>query len=136
MSHLRTLAAIALLCASPALSRGAGITGTYCGAVLSSGEMTDVVTRFVQESDGKISGSYKFMDGKIPVTGALVSRSAPGAVQVDFLWQDKFGSGRVVISPAADWNSFTGKWGSNADLPRYDWYGKRCADKAEPGVAS
>ena len=57
MPRIRFPIGLVALCCSTALSWGATITGTYCGAVLSSGEMTDVVTRFVQESDGKISGS-------------------------------------------------------------------------------
>ena len=136
MSRLRTLAAIAAFWMSPVPGWAASITGTYCGAVLSSGEMTDVVTRLKQEADGRITGSYKFMDGETPVTGSLIARGAPGAVQYDFLWRDKFGSGKVVITPAADGNSFTGKWGTGANPPEHDWLGKRCADQAEPGIAS
>lgn len=105
-------------------------TGKYCGALLSSGVMTQVETRFVQNiKSGTISGSYVFSERGEPVAGMLADAGDDGDASDltrIFIWRDKYGYGKLVVTFAADFSGFEGKWSDGGPVTA-PWNGKRCS---------
>ena len=121
--------AIALI-ASGALADTRHPTGKYCGALLSSGVMTQVETRFVQNiKSGTITGSYVFSERGEPVEGMLADAGDDGDASDltrIFIWRDKYGYRKLVVTFAPDFSEFEGKW-SDAGPATAPWNGKRCS---------
>jgi hypothetical protein len=106
-------------------------TGTYCGQLLSAGVMAEVETRFVQNiKSGVTTGNYVFSEQGQPVEGLLADAGDDGDssdLTRIFIWRDKYGYGKLVVTFAPDFSGFEGKWslGGQALAP---WNGKRCSN--------
>lgn len=136
MHAIRIVSTTAVLVASfiagaaTAMAEARHPTGKYCGELLSSGIMSEVETRFVQNTrSGTISGSYVFSDQGQPVEGVLADAGDDGDssdLTRIFIWRDKYGYGKLVVSFAADFSGFEGKW-SDGGPTLAPWNGKRCS---------
>jgi hypothetical protein len=135
--HTTTLArTITLLAAATALAASAPSAyardpvGKYCGGLLSSGVMSEVETRFVRNvSNGTITGSYVFDDRGQPTEGMLAEASDDGDgndLTRLFIWRDKYGYGKLVVTFTPDFSEFEGKWGDTGSALA-PWNGKRCS---------
>jgi hypothetical protein len=116
-----------------AAEQSAQIDGTYCGSVYAGEQLVDAVTKFETTADGKIRGTYKFMEKGLPISGGLIAITLGEDRTADFRWIDKYGIGRLVVTFAEDLGSFTGLWGTGEGEPQYQWFGRRCSDTAAPG---
>jgi hypothetical protein len=135
MHATRIISIAAALAASLACAASAGAetrhpTGKYCGGLLSGGSMSSVETRFVQNTkSGTITGSYVFSDRGQPTEGILADAGDDGDssdLTRIFIWRDKYGYGKLVVTFAPDFSEFTGKW-SDGGQPLAPWNGKRCS---------
>jgi hypothetical protein len=116
--------------AATAMAEARHPTGKYCGELLSSGIMSKVETRFVQNTkSGTITGSYVFSEQGQPVEGMLADAGDDGDTSDltrIFIWRDKYGYGKLVVSFAPDFSGFEGKW-SDGGPALAPWNGKRCS---------
>jgi hypothetical protein len=124
------LAAASILAASASAAHARDPVGKYCGELLSSGVASEVETRFVRNvSNGTITGSYVFDDLGQPAEGMLAEAGDDGDgndLTRLFIWRDKYGYGRLVLTFTPDFSEFQGKWGDTASASA-PWNGKRCS---------
>jgi hypothetical protein len=124
------LAAASTLVASGSSAHARDPVGKYCGGLLSSGVMSEVETRFVRNvSNGTITGSYIFDDRGQPTEGMLAEASDDGDgndLTRLFIWRDKYGYGKLVVTFTPDFSEFRGKWGDSGSALA-PWNGKRCS---------
>lgn len=125
-----TAALAAALFVSTAMAETRHPTGTYCGGLLSSGVMSSVETRFVENmKSGAITGRYVFSEQGQPVEGVLADAGDDGDssdLTRIFIWRDKYGYGKLVVTFAPDFSEFQGKW-SDGGPAKAPWNGKRCS---------
>ena len=95
---------------SPAYARDP--VGKYCGGLLSAGVMSEVETRFIRNvSSGAVTGTYVFDDHGQPVEGMLAEAGDDGDgndLTRLFIWRDKYGYGKLVLTFTADFSEFNG----------------------------
>jgi len=124
------LAAAFLLGASTLAAHARHPVGKYCGELLSAGIMAEVETRFVRNvSSGTITGAYVFDDQGQPVEGKLAEAGDDGDgndLTRLFIWRDKYGNGKLVLTFTPDFSAFQGQWG-DAVTAVAPWNGKRCS---------
>jgi hypothetical protein len=124
------LAATVILGASTVAAHARDPIGKYCGGLLSAGIMSEVETRFVRNvNNGTITGSYVFDDRGVPVEGQLAESGDDGDgndLTRLFIWRDKYGYGKLVVTFTPDFSEFQGKWGDTASALA-PWNGKRCS---------
>lgn len=127
---LTLVAALSMLAAPTTYAHARDPVGKYCGELLSAGVMSDVETRFVRNvTNGTITGAYVFDDRGQPVEGMLAEAGDDGDgndLTRLFIWRDKYGYGKLLLTFSPDFSEFDGKWGdtSTALAP---WNGKRCS---------
>lgn len=138
---LKASAALASYVALTLVAAGAPATITfpiarhYCGTLWSGGTVAKVTTDFTISADGSVQGTYRFRQDYVrngdreEVSGTLAGQRTPGQSGVDFVWQDKFGTGRLHIQLSDDLGSFLGKWGATTDPLRHKWNGRGCGDQ-------
>ena len=134
MNAIRMLSTSILLAtitaASGAMAETRHPTGKYCGELLSGGMMTEVETRFVQNiRSGAITGDYVFSERGQAVDGILAEAGDDGDTSDltrTFIWRDKYGYGKLVVTFAPDFSEFEGKW-SDGGPTLAPWNGKRCS---------
>ena len=124
------LAAALLLGASTPPAHARDPVGKYCGELLSAGLMSEVETRFVRNvSSGAITGVYVFDDRGESVEG-LLSEAGDDGDRNDltrlFIWRDKYGYGKLVVTFTPDFSEFQGHWG-DSHTAAAPWNGKRCS---------
>lgn len=106
-------------------------TGTYCGELLSGGVMTEVETRFVENTvSGVVTGRYVFTEQGQAVDGLLADAGSDGDandLSRIFIWRDKYGYGKLVVTFSADFSSFEGKWSDGGGQASAPWNGTRCS---------
>ena len=104
--------------------------GKYCGELFSAGSMSKVETHFVRNAgSGVITGSYVFDDRGEAVEGMLAEAGDDGDgndLTRLFIWRDKYGYGRLVLTFSPDFSEFQGKWGDGASALA-PWDGKHCS---------
>jgi hypothetical protein len=124
------LTAVCMLAAATSPAHARDPVGKYCGGLLSSGVMSEVETRFVRNvSSGTITGSYIFDDQGQPVEGMLAEASDDGDgsdLTRLFIWKDKYGYGKLVVTFTPDFSEFHGMWGDTGTALS-PWNGKRCS---------
>lgn len=124
------LAAASMLAASTLPAHARDPVGKYCGDLLSSGVMSQVETRFIRNvSSGTITGAYVFDDRGQPVEGMLAEAGDDGDgndLTRLFIWRDKYGYGKLVLTFTPDFSEFQGKWGDTGTALS-PWNGKRCS---------
>jgi hypothetical protein len=125
------LLAAAFIAAAPAsLAHARDPIGKYCGGLLSAGVMSNVETRFIRNvSNGAITGSYVFDDRGQPAEGMLAEAGDDGDgndLTRLFIWRDKYGYGKLMLTFTPDFSEFHGKWGDTGSALA-PWNGKRCS---------
>ena len=117
---LTAFAAFLFSFASHAIAAGLP-QGTFIGCAESDGVMVPVTT----ELGGGPEGSYLFVeeDGS-RVPGSLEKGRAVGPM-VEYVWHDKYGSGRLTILPTPEGDAFTGVWKPQESNESFIWWGKR-----------
>jgi len=104
----------------------AALAGTYCGKLWSAGQIVSAVTELRVGADGRLTGRYEFDDGPDDTTGTLIEqKQAVGRKRV-LIWEDVYGTGKLVITFNAGLDSFTGLWGADWEEPDAQWDGRRC----------
>ena len=138
---LRASTALASSVALTLVAAGAPVPNTYpsarhyCGTLWSGGTVAKVTTDFTISADGSVQGTYRFRQDYAKngnheqVSGTLAGQRSPGLPGIDFVWQDKFGTGRLHIQLSDDLGSFVGKWGAKTDPLRHQWNGRGCSDQ-------
>ena len=131
MVRKSTLLAVAFLFGASMLPAHArDPIGKYCGELLSTGVMSEVETHFVRSvSSGTITGAYVFDDQGQPVEGLLAEAGDDGDgsdLTRLFVWRDKYGHGKLVLTFTPDFSAFQGKWGDAVTVVA-PWNGKRCS---------
>lgn len=111
---------------APSPKQEATLAGQYCGRLWSSGALVQVETDIKVESDGRLSGTYRFADYGGMTPGTL-AEAAPVTGLVHTLdWQDKYGSGKLSITFKPDYSGFSGTWQDQTGTPNEVWDGVRC----------
>jgi hypothetical protein len=78
---------------------------------------TDFKEMTIQRDGNKITGTYKWSDGRIE--GTISGHTVSG------WWYQSNGKGKFVFDFNSDFSAFTGKWGYNDATPSGQWNGKR-----------
>lgn len=104
----------------------AALAGTYCGKLWSAGEIVEAVTVLRAGSDGRLSGSYKFSDGNNDTPGGLLEEKVGTGLRRTLIWNDIYGTGKLVITFDTSLQGFTGLWGADWEEPDAQWDGSRC----------
>ena len=78
---------------------------------------TDFNEMTIQREGNKITGTYKWSDGRIE--GTISGHTVTG------WWYQSNGKGKFVFEFNSDFSAFTGKWGRNDATPSGQWNGKR-----------
>ena len=78
---------------------------------------TDFNEMTIQRDGNKITGTYKWSDGRIE--GTISGHTVTG------WWYQSNGKGKFVFNFNSDFSAFTGKWGRNDATPSGQWNGKR-----------
>lgn len=124
------LAAAAMFGASSLPAHARDPVGKYCGELLSAGIMSEVETRFVRNvASGTITGAYVFDDRGEPVEGMLAEAGDDGDgndLTRLFIWRDKYGYGKLVVTFTPDFSEFRGMWGETGSALA-PWNGRRCS---------
>ncbi|HYD98852.1 MAG TPA: hypothetical protein VEH84_05680 [Alphaproteobacteria bacterium] len=103
------------------------IVGTYHGCVSSGGLERPVITTFALGPDGGLTGRYVFWDEEGESPGTLTDIRYRGEATFEATWNDKHGSGTLVVAFFNRFQMFSGNWGSagGAVDPRFGWTGQR-----------
>lgn len=104
----------------------AALAGTYCGKLWSAGEIVDAVTELSVGKDGRLVGKYEFDDAPADTTGTLREEKPSIGRKRTLIWEDVYGTGKLVITFNAGLDSFTGLWGADWEEPDAQWDGSRC----------
>jgi len=102
------------------------LAGTYCGKLLSAGQIVTAVTELSVGADGRLTGRYEFDDAPADTTGTLIEEKQATGAKRTLIWKDVYGTGRLVISFNPGLDSFTGLWGLDWEEPDAQWDGSRC----------
>jgi hypothetical protein len=118
--------ACTILAPPAAGQEAAALAGTYCGQLWSAGEIVSAVTELRVGADGRLTGRYEFADGAAETTGTLIEEKQSVGRKRTLVWEDAYGTGKLVITfnPALD--GFTGFWGADWEAPDAQWDGHRC----------
>ena len=76
--------------------------------------------------DGRLTGRYEFDDGPDDTTGTLIEEKQSVGRKRTLIWEDVYGTGKLVITFNAGLDSFTGLWGADWEEPDAQWDGSRC----------
>jgi hypothetical protein len=130
LRDLTLIAALSILGASTLSAHARDPIGKYCGELLSAGVMSGVETQFIRNvGNGTITGTYVFDDRGQPVKGELAEAGDDGDgndLTRLFIWRDKYGYGKLVLTFAPDFSAFDGKWGDTGTALA-PWNGRRCS---------
>ncbi len=111
---------------APSPRQAASIDGRYCGRLWSNGVLVEAITVLKPAGDGRLGGTYEFVDGGGRTSGTL-SEDPPGEGLARTLdWQDMYGSGKLSITLSPDFSGFTGTWQDQTGGPNELWDGVRC----------
>ncbi|WP_421405434.1 hypothetical protein [Agrobacterium fabrum] len=132
LSHLAAIVVVALpVIFSPVPGRADAPVGRYCGKLLSGREYSDVETSFSPGRDGRLLGTYVFREPADLVEGTLTEvKGGRDPLRKTFVWQDKYGSGQLVIAFNRRFTSFSGKWGAENGEVFAPWNGRQCNQPA------
>lgn len=103
------------------------IIGTYKSEIRSGDATLPGVTKFVMDSTaGKLAGTYSFNEDTETESGEL---SHCAEIKRDHAlscaWEDKYGTGTLVMDFSKDLSHFVGHWNTYGSLHRLSWSGKR-----------
>jgi len=106
--------------------RPAGPEGQYCGRMESGDELVEAITTFRKGADGRISGHYRFRDGRKFEPGRLSEAFPILGGRMKLRWKDVYGEGDFDVGFTPDFSAFEGHWGMTGEKPEYRWTGRRC----------
>ena len=124
------IAVTIVLAICPARARNAdffeSIAGRYEGD-LRGGNGIEPVTTFLEAvPPSSLRGNYIFVEpGNRRTAGELTDCQSAMPLEVSCRWHDRYGSGYVVFSFAADLLSFRGQWSSQSQSRPLPWNGVR-----------
>jgi len=122
-----TLSALTLLLMLPQSGLASRpIGGDYCGEAISGGEWVDVVTTLTTESNGLLTGTYRFDDRGEISPGTLREDEKQSEDTRTLVWVDKYGTGKLTMRFTPSRSSFDGEWGANDETPIFGWNGASC----------
>jgi len=101
------------------------IEGIYTGEVYNGEDMDPVVTTFVIEPSGRLSGNYRVEEENGAYSGTLSNIVFDDARSVSMEWTDKFGEGFAFMEFAPGFASFTGAWTNKEGENALPWSGKK-----------
>lgn len=111
---------------APSPQQAASIDGRYCGRLWSNGVLVEAITVLKLAGDGRLTGSYTFIDGDTRTPGTLTEDPPGKGLARTLDWQDMYGSGKLSITLQPDFSSFTGTWQDQTGGPNELWDGVRC----------
>jgi hypothetical protein len=127
---MRLTLAILLLSATAALA-DPQLAGTYKGIIWSAGYDDPGTTVLKVGKDGRIAGTYRYMDGSTPAKGTITD-CAFAAPILSCQWNDAYGSGAWVVRFNEARTAFEGSWYDYSiegrhDRPEggYKWTGRK-----------
>lgn len=100
--------------------------GVYQGWASSGGSLVPVETRIAADTDGVLSGTYRYdQDGQV-FHGTLGHGRAAGPTDLVFIWHDDWGYGVLTLHFEPGFERFTGAWGTLDDgAVVFPWVGIR-----------
>jgi hypothetical protein len=127
---LRTLlnTVVLLLAITPAWAAEnplALLPGTYTGEVFNGSDMDPVVTTFVLQPSGRLTGSYEVDEENGAYSGTLSNILFEDARTISMEWTDKFGEGLAVMEFSGDFSSFVGEWTNKDGENPLPWRGHK-----------
>lgn len=99
--------------------------GVYFGCAESGDAMVPVATTI--EDDGRnLTGAYVFVeqDGTRTRGWLMEGTREPGGA-ISFVWEDKYGKGKLVIREDEGGDGITGAWANPDGQGSHIWWGKR-----------
>jgi hypothetical protein len=126
-SWLICLVILGVIICQPAVSQTSDfepvLHWTFQGDVFNGDDMDPVLTTFVQMEDGGFSGTYEMGEEDGLEIGTLSELKWESQYLLKCTWEDKYGSGRLLILFSADYEMFQGFWGIKDDETYYPWNG-------------
>ncbi len=102
----------------------AKLVGTYKGIIASGTMDSPGTTRFSQDNNGNVSGSYEYADEhKVTALGTLKDCKLVSELNLHCHWTDKYGTGDLKITFDASMTKFNGKWNFKGSNVAYPWSG-------------
>lgn len=104
----------------------AKLVGTYKGMIASGILDAPGITRFSQDADGKISGTYEYADEhNVTSFGTLKDCKLVSERNLHCQWTDKYGTGDLKITFDAYPTKFKGAWNLKGESITYPWSGAK-----------
>lgn len=101
--------------------------GLYIGTITSVGMEFPGTTRLSRDINGKISGTYEFMETNENVKGTLKNCRFINDETLHCQWFDKYGRGDLNMIFNTDASHFNGQWNSPGEKETYSWEGTQVA---------
>lgn len=122
--RLLTTIIVAMFLGFPAMAQALE-RGIYFGCADSGGDMVPVATT-IEENGTILSGAYLFVEPDGTRTrGWLKNGIRELSGDIVFVWEDKYGKGRLTIRPEPDGTGFSGVWSDPTGEGSHIWWGKR-----------
>ncbi len=101
------------------------VIGVYYGVMVSGGTDCPGKTTFVLDNEGKLSGSYDFIEPSGRLFGTLTDCESSGFNKLVCTWRDKEGKGSLEMKFNTEITSFSGFWSMPGSKARYPWNGTK-----------
>jgi hypothetical protein len=99
--------------------------GSYQSQIWNAGSLLSGTTEFRENSDGFIEGSYTMNEQGTLVQGTLSQCQTTQVRTMNCVWNDKYGTGNLVVTVSENFSSFNGYWGEENSEPEFQWSGSR-----------
>lgn len=106
--------------------------GLYEGHAASGGEIVAVETRIEATPEGRLAGSYSYVQGGTTYHGSLSHGRVAGPTTLVFIWHDDWGFGVLTLHFGVNFSSFVGAWGPLDDSAEtYPWVGRKLQEDGQ-----
>ncbi|HWK55074.1 MAG TPA: hypothetical protein VNR18_11935 [Hyphomicrobiales bacterium] len=121
---------LACLCACSSLAGAAEdpysrLAGTYVGEVYNGADLDPVITEFILQPTGRMTGSYSVDEEDGAFSGTLSNILFEDERTISLEWTDKFGEGFAIMEFSRDFSSFTGEWTGKDGTNPLPWTGEK-----------
>jgi len=130
MTIIQRWCLLLLLAATPlthAADDPKAIAGTYSGEVFNGNDMDAVITTFIFDNSGRLTGTYEVDEENGKYSGRLSNFMFEGPRTISMEWTDKFGEGYATMEFTLGFYSFTGEWGNKQSPEALPWVGEKTA---------